>query len=252
MEAFRRVSFLTVVTATVTLMLMLTACTQPNSPTAAQAVSNKSGKPFSSPTPAGPPYEYDKATNLVGASTEQIAIFAQQYAKAGATVDRSEPQVLLSRFVRKEELNSLGLPCINFDTIEEPPLAVVVLRGNFGYGKLRPDGVMDLTSYKVQVLDLWAAEATYSAGSYHGGMLRQLLNDPTLPEDFVGQNAMLSSQQLTPCQESNETKTLHYGDTLPGVVIPTVPSKPFPSETAPPPWPTNVPLPVAKPTGDNQ
>lgn len=226
-------------------IVSLSACEQTASTSAAvQAISadNKT-KPFASPTSAGPSFEYGRVRNLVGASPEQIADFARQYAAARLTADKTEPQVLLSRFVENNELPNLGLPCLPWPTIEEPPLALVVLKADFGESSRAVSGGYDHSSYKVVVFDLWAAEATYIESSTNGSSFTKLLNDPSLPEDVPEQDQTLAAQPPSSCSTSTTPKQYHYGDTVSGDPAPaTVPGQPYPTRTSEPP------LPGAKPT----
>jgi|GEM_PF-3034878 len=257
MITFRHRSSTTVLVLLVAITLVLAACTTPANPAASGTVAKQPDKPFASPTSSGLNFVFGVSRNLVGASTEQIASFAQQYAKVQPGADGSEPRVLLVRFVKNEELNGLGIQCLNFSAIEEPPLALVVLKGNFGTTKPAADGSIDHSSYEVLIFDLWAAEAAYGAGSLNGGSLRQVLNDPNLPEDYPGQSDALAAQQPAACQKGRAAKTLHYGETAAGSLSPVAGQPTITRDPALPtatrvPRPNQAPLPPAISTSSSR
>lgn len=93
-------------------------------------------------------------------------------------------------------------------TVEEPPLTLVILKGNFdvsqaalgssviGYGEVL---------YVSYVFDHWLAAHMLFPTSVTGGRFRIALNDPTLPMDK-------SSAAMVCPTEAPYKKTLHYWD----------------------------------------
>ncbi len=71
------------------------------------------------------------AKDLNGASPEQVGQFALEYVQHHLQV-RGTPQVVLVRRIKPDDLPKLGLGCpLTMASIEEPPLTLVILKGNF-------------------------------------------------------------------------------------------------------------------------
>lgn len=128
-------------------------------------------------------------------------------------------QVMLARRVTPAELTSMELYCYQSSTIETPPLALIIIKGDF------PPDVQNANftsnsptiSYIAYVFDLWAGAPTLVLKSDHGGAFRTALNDPTLPGDVPAGHPTprpLSCSNTT----SMNSKLYHYGDTLPGTL----------------------------------
>lgn len=167
--------------------------------------------------------------NLVGKSAEEVGQFALEYAKANGNVRKGTPQLLLSRSITGEEYTALGLGCLpTFDTLEEPPMVLVILRGYLDLGALASGTAPKVTDmapvYMGLVFDLWAAQPVAWVLSHNqGGIFRQALNDPALPVET-------SSAPGCPKQIPMSQRYLHYGQAAPGF-------------SAAPPIPTNIQAP---------
>jgi len=207
--------------------LALSGCTQTDSTAVtskAQAATTSDKSPRPSPTSSGPVFEYGRVRNLVGASPQEVGHYAQQYAQAELSQDGSTtiPQVLLSRPIVPAEMASLGMGCIYFGTIEEPPLMLVILKGDFdlrgvpGGGMAGPSQV----EYMGLTFDIWSARVTHFVSSPKGGFFQGLLNDSTIQEDYPGQREKLKAQQTASCREDKQPRTMHYGDTASTAIMP--------------------------------
>jgi hypothetical protein len=175
------------------------------------------------------------ARNLIGASPEQVAQFALQYVGNQVDTRGVTPQVLLSRPVKDEELPSLGFDCIVFGTIEQPPLALVIMKGRFFVGGSMGGGGGEF-EYLAYIFDVWSAQAEVRDVSVNGSIFRTALNDPSLPTP----EPMFSRAPI--CETPGPTH-YHYGDTVPGIPMPT--ATPGPSPT---PY-IQLPRPPATPYG---
>ncbi len=199
--------------------------------------------------------------NLVGMTSQQIGLFAVDYARANNYVRSGTPEILLSRSITRDQNTALGLGCLpDFATIEQPPLALVILKGDFDLNRLASGAAppaprtANKTEYLSFVFDLWAAEPAAWNESYTGGLFRTALNDSSLPVE--------TSDEPTNCPPPIPISklTLHYGQPVPGFTTP----PPLPPDiqasesrtpaheqmptvrpTLPPPIPTvNMPSPV--------
>ncbi|MEA2574716.1 MAG: hypothetical protein QOH93_2014 [Chloroflexia bacterium] len=165
--------------------------------------------------------------NLKGASSEEVGSYAQEYAKVTGLVRSGTPTVLLSIPITREKYTALGLGCLpDFGTIEEPPLTLVILKGDlqFSRASILPNDSESLLApggYAAYVFDMWAARPVALDGTLTGGSFRKALNDPTLPTNENWNPGVCP----TPLPASK--KTMHYGDVAPGL-------------TAPPPLPEDV------------
>jgi len=175
------------------------------------------------------------AKNLNGASPEQVGQFAIEYAQHHVKV-RDTPQVVLARRIKPGDLPKLGLGCpLTMASIEEPPLMLVILKGNFDVSRVRSGssviGINEVP-YISYVFDHWSAAHMLFQTSVTGGRFRIALNDSTLPIDE-------SSGPMVCPTEIPTKKTLHYGDIAPTVVPPDEPeASPIPTT---PPLPTPIP-----------
>ncbi len=151
-----------------------------------------------------------KTHSLVNVSPSEIGKIALTYNQPYGGTDR----VVLSKATTWAELASLGIVDEESVTIETPPLALVILKGNFierNLPGLVVGGVTVKAKYLVYVYDLWAGAATVFMASPDGKGLREVLNDPSLP---AGTITLQTTLHL-----STAPKLFHYGDTLPGVLM---------------------------------
>lgn len=178
---------------------------------------------------------------LVGATDAKLGQFAQDWARQQLRA-KGTPEVLLARSVTPAEMPGLGLGCApNFITIEEPPLMAVILRGEFtfrgsgpGWGNIPPP-VAGQKQYVLYIFDVWAGRPTITIASVDGAAMKQALHDSTLPDD---PNAQLSTDCGEP-QIPMSQRHYHYGDSMPGMIAPTL--------SPPPPTATHdtLPAPIA-------
>ncbi len=119
-------------------------------------VGGASGVPYRTD---GTPIPLTSAT-LLGKSAQAIGERAQQDALQGGDVRTGAPQVALTRFVKRQDLPALGLSClVDWGTIEEPPYALVILKGDLqaNLPGMR-SGPPLAVPYIAFVYDLWAGQ----------------------------------------------------------------------------------------------
>jgi len=128
--------------------------------------------------------------SLVNAPMEDVTDAALKYTQTRFQVLSKQITVPLARTVIKEDLPLSGLPQIDFGG-EDPPLALVVLKGEFDVRNMGRGAASD-TPFKVKfiayVFDLKAGIPTLILASVDGSMFRDLLNDPSLPLPAVNQS----------------------------------------------------------------
>lgn len=233
---------LTLVVAGIFIALLLiasvdTRTTESNG--AGQSARSTKAATWNSPTPAVKPpgpYTYG-ARNLVGASPEQVGQFAVDYFVSANQVRSGTPQVLDTRPIKGDELPELDLGCpLESGVIEEPPLMLVVLRGDFDLNfagsmtRNSPSG----SSYVAAIFDVWSAQPTFITSSQDGTGFSKVLNNPALPVRGWGTTLVCPTPLPYP-------KVLHYGDTAPTIAPPTIPATPPAIPTLPPIPPPPVP-----------
>jgi hypothetical protein len=127
---------------------------------------------------------------LVKASKQELEQVALNFLKVDSLqlkVLSGNPKIVLNRSITLPELDELGL---GFSPIGEvPPLALVVIKGNFDAtdfvpsvqddGKLKPLK----TKYIAYVVDLQAGVPTLTAAGLSGKQFRDVLQDPDIPDD---------------------------------------------------------------------
>jgi len=179
--------------------------------------------------------------NLVGKSPTEISQFAQNLARQQLKA-KGPVQALLTRAVNDQELAALGLGCgPSFTAIEQPPLVLTILKGEFdfrgaapGFGRMPPP-VPSKSRYVVYVFDAWAGSPAMIMASEDGSLVKKALQDSALPDNT---ETHMPTTCATPIPASQ--KQMHYGDTAPGFDVPThtIPES-TPVEATP--W---IPLPV--------
>ncbi len=215
---------------------MMAACnTTSQQVTSNAAIQNSSSGVVSTvlPTPVGTPQGIMAPTPgprkpLGNASPEEVGQAAIAFAFEERRVISGTPQVLLARSVTLQEVGNLGLGQSSFGSSEQPPLMLVILKGDFnkevsfgGYQrselclliKGRPSSCPAPKHYQYigYVYDLWASAPTIFMQSKDGSIFRQALNDPSLPTD----ETPLSTPQQNH-MSSGGPNLLHYGDTAIG------------------------------------
>jgi hypothetical protein len=180
--------------------------------------------------------------SLVGSKPSDIAAYAVEYAQSHHEVikDAAAPTSLLSRPVTRGQITALGLGCLGeYAAAEEPPLDLVILKGNFLFSTSASQAYTLESKYVAYVFDEWSGEVTYRLASIDGSNFRVALNDTTLP---VPKAALPSA---CPTQIPTSMKKSHYGDTAPGIsTSPTAVVGASPTASlgavAPPPVPTAI------------
>ena len=124
---------------------------------------------------------------LTNASPQEVGQAALGFTQARFTVESGTPQVAFTRSLTGAELASTGLGEINFGG-EEPPLMLVVVKGNFDVSNFVPSrdsGLNPLTKVKyiAYVFDLRAGRPAFIATGLTGKYFRTVLNDPSLPDE---------------------------------------------------------------------
>jgi hypothetical protein len=185
------------------------------------------------PIPLGP-------NNLLGKTPAQIAAYAQTYVQNDARIVSGTPQVLLVRAINPDQGPALGIGCIpNHVTIEDPPLVLVILKGNFELHL--PGGRPTDVQYIGYVFDVWAGGASVTRGSKNGGIFRAALNDPSLPPEYAGPPQI--------CPTPDPDSRWHYGASapVPGTYVKSWEAVPTHPWRTPTPGPTFTAGPVASP-----
>lgn len=189
---------------------------------------------------------HPKRTDLEHASPASIGELAKNHAQTFLRA-QGTTSVLLSRPITREQVANLGLGCLpDFASIEEPPLALVILKGDFTLEKM-PGGRWSQGTrypYIVYVIDLWSGGPVHMVSSLSGGLVRKALNDPSLPFDEE------STSQPSACPP-RQPGTVPYGAEVPGLPVPVYTAEPYyesdavkAAPTAPVPTENTVPGPV--------
>ena len=123
---------------------------------------------------------------LLTSSPQDVGQAAIEWTRNNYVILSGTPQVVLARPVRAADLPALGLPVTGF-VGEEPPLMLVILKGDFDVSNMIGAGLASAwnrrVAYIAYVFDLRAGVPTLTMTSLRGGDFRQALNDPTLPDD---------------------------------------------------------------------
>lgn len=117
--------------------------------------------------------------SLARASTEEIVDAAATYS-CGFFEVKGTPSARLVRAAQVSDLQDLGLDprtvCL------KRPITLVVLEGEFVQSP-RGQGVEKTYKYVLTLFDLEVGDALYLKASRNGGSFRDLLGDPSLPDD---------------------------------------------------------------------
>ena len=212
-----------------------------------QALSPSSGTQANDVANAATRYHYG-VRDLVGASPQDVGQFAKEYFAANKYDVDGTARVLLSQAVTRDEFTSMGLGCLpSFNTIEEPPLALVISKGNFDLKALRRTGISAKASssrhYVAFVFDIWSAQPVAWIADTEGGTFRKALKDLTLPVDESPE------PQVCPTAIPLSQRHSHYGDAAPGFTSPPPPpssNQPVDTSSTPviPPTPGLLPPPI--------
>jgi hypothetical protein len=151
---------------------------------------------------------------LTNASEAQVGQVALDLVRQDFDIRSGTPQIVLTRSIVRDDLPKLNLPSIPRPTIEEPPLMLVIIKGDFGSLHLpsivtgQTDQVFKYIGY---IFDLWAGAPTLTLADPDGGEFRTALNDPTLP---------IAPTPIAPLPVDSPAPLQHYGDVAPTVAPP--------------------------------
>ncbi len=184
----------------------------------------------------GTPIALDNNT-LLGSSLQEIGQRAQRDAAIRHEVLGGTPEVVLTRFVSRQDLQELGLNCLpDWGYIEEPPYALVILKGSFqanfpGTQAIRPPSITHIA----YVYDIWAGQITTVDASTDPGHFKKALNDARMPDPVAAPMA-----ECPPYAG----KRLHYGSVLPTPVLTQAPFEPQPTQQPGPVSTEMMPIPM--------
>jgi hypothetical protein len=125
---------------------------------------------------------------LTNASMQQVAQVALNEVQSDFAIQSGTPQVVLTKAIARGDLPKLNLPSIPGTSIEDPPLMLVIIKGDFGsstFPSIAATGPAQHYAYVGYVYDLWAGVPTVTLASRTGGEFRAVLNDPTLPVEPI-------------------------------------------------------------------
>ncbi len=146
---------------------------------------------------------------LTNASEQEVGQVALAATARNFPTRSGTAQIALGRRVARDDLPKLGLQGIPQTTIEEPPLMLVIIRGDFGKPNLPGTGnIGQQFKYIGYVYDLWAGIPTLVIASPDGHEFRMALNDPSLP---------MSPPVVATAPVPSQGPLLHYGQIVPGV-----------------------------------
>lgn len=156
--------------------------------------------------------------SLVDATDDEIAAAAIDHTRTRFNVVSGTPKVrLVRRDVTADDFPGLGLPSIRFSA-QDPPLALVILVGDFDISNLRGAGRNTCVYHRVRFIaygyDLQAGVPALTSTSPLGGRFRIALKDPTLPDD----------PSATPCGAGPASESTQSAKPMP----PSPPSGPKP------------------------
>jgi len=164
------------------------------------------------------------AANLVGKTAAEIGQYALQWSISNdvSYVRTGTPQVLLSRGITGHELPRLGIGCLSpSTTVEEPPYALVILKGYFSSRRAAAQ-LAPPFRYLAVVIDLWAAMPIRWNGSQTGAAFRTALNDPSLP--VAPHQSAVTTCPPDVLARFADGSPVHYGDSVPKGTAPPRPS----------------------------
>jgi len=228
----RQVSSIGLSLGATVLALFLTSC---DSYTPGAANTDVPRRTDGTPIPLSP-------ANLLGKSSPEVGQYVlNDILPALARTLSGTPQALLARPIQRDEAPALIHECIpDLAAIEDPPLMLVILKGDFEDHGPSLTMTRERVHYIAVVMDVWAGGPILEVMSKTGGPYREALQDYSLPDD--GKDAV-------PVCPTRQPRTTHYGDIARGVGPSFTPPRPtVPYET---PLPTRPPVtPVPIPTGD--
>lgn len=125
---------------------------------------------------------------LLHASPAEVGQVALKHTRETFRVRSGTPQAMLARPFSIKEVRLLGIESLlGYDEASAPPMMVVVIKGDLEMLDMLSPSPSDAQSMRVKYVcylyDLRTGEPFLKATSPNGSAFRQLLNDPTIPED---------------------------------------------------------------------
>ncbi len=159
--------------------------------------------------------------SLVNASMEEIKEAALKYTRSRFKILSKQVTIPLARYVTDQELPFLGISKMDFIG-EEPPMALVVLEGEFDVRALRRHVSRENKPWRVKyiayIFDLKAGLPASVMVSSDGTGFRKLLNAPSLPEgDIFAEDSTILDPEAGAVSSDEK---LPYGATLPPAPTP--------------------------------
>jgi hypothetical protein len=176
--------------------------------------------------------------NLIGKTSDEIGQFTVDMAKLQLNV-QGPLDVALVQSIKWDDTAALGLGCLpDFASIEDAPLALVILKGDIDISSIGA-GFSSLPSAKRQttsvafVMDLWSAGWVYVGTDGTGSDFSDITQKST--SQAVSSGAQATCPPRAP-------RTLHYGQSAGGEIVPTL--VPEPTATAGPTVEPPLPIPT--------
>lgn len=127
-----------------------------------------------------------RAHSLVHATSMEIAQAALDYTNASYIVIDASPVVVFNKQINASKITALQIPCPAYTPQDEPPLALVIIKGTFdGNSFGRPSESMTIPNihYIGYVINLNTGSPSAIIPSINGGRFKMALNDPNIPDD---------------------------------------------------------------------
>ncbi|ODH01332.1 hypothetical protein A4S05_29135 [Nostoc sp. KVJ20] len=123
---------------------------------------------------------------LTSASEKEIKQAAVNYTLAHSCrfkILSGIPEAIFARPIKAAEIPSTGFGEFDFMG-KEPPLMLVVVKGNFDISGFQSSNPRRSTKYTAYIFDLQAGTPIFSATGLAGEYFRNALNDSTVPDDL--------------------------------------------------------------------
>ena len=151
------------------------------------------------------------ARPLTNASLDEIKAVAMDFLLKNFGTNHETPSIVFAQFVTQEDLDNMEIDAPNFSSIETPPLAMVIFKGDLTPVRMlraaAPGTPLPRGHYAALIFELWCGCATSVSVSPDGSMFKKALNDPSIPERKL---PFVKMKRLGP-----EEKNVHYGGMMP-------------------------------------
>ncbi len=164
-------------------------------------------------------------SSLIDALPQRVGQVAIDYTQARFKVLSGASNVVVVRKPTTNDFSALGFPTDEYEP-QDNPLMLVVVKGDFEVSNMRGGANSKWhrrVAYIAYLFDLRAGVPTLTQTSAKGGILRELLNDPTLPDDPVAnpealdQLKKMNLPQAVPVPPTRATQKLPYGSNAPEI-----------------------------------